>query len=81
MDQFEYFVAPFRGEIVRGKDGPQAASEQLNAFIRHVQAQGWEFDRLASIHMNVQPGCLASLFGASTTVVAYDQVVFRRRKA
>ena len=80
MDQFEYFVAPFRGRI-GDKDGPEAASEQLNAFIRHVQAQGWDFDWLGSIHMVVQPGCLASLFGATATVIVYDQVIFRRRRA
>jgi hypothetical protein len=79
LDQFEYWVAPFRGTIVRGKDGPEAASEQLNAFIRHYQAQGWEFDRLGAIHMVVKPGCLASLFGATASVIAYDQVVFRRK--
>ena len=81
MDPYEYFAAPFRATIVMNKQGPEAASEQLNQFIRHYQAQGWEFDSVAAIHMLVQPGCLASFFGSTASLVAYDQVIFKRRRA
>jgi hypothetical protein len=81
MASHEYFVAPFVGKIKSGlfsHDGPETASKQLSSFIEHYQNQGWEFDRLGSIHILVQPGCLAALFGATASMVVFDQVIFRR---
>lgn len=72
----QFKVVPFRGQIRATKDSLDTASKQLEDVINsHVQ-KGWTFHSLGSIHITVQPGCLAGLFGQTASTVVYDQVIF-----
>ncbi len=77
MPKFEYLVVPFVGQIRSGGDVGQVSS-QLQALINQHAGQGWEFHTLNDVNIEVKPGCLAGLFGASTAYVSYDQIIFRR---
>lgn len=75
--RYEYLVVPFQGQI-KGSGTPQEVSKQLQDIINQHATQGWEFYTLNDVNIQVAPGCLGSLMGASTSYVAYDQVIFRR---
>jgi hypothetical protein len=53
------------------------AAGYLQDLVSQVAAQGWEFYRVDSIGVQVQPGCLASIFGASVQERTYYVVTFR----
>jgi len=75
--RFHYLVAPFHGQL-RGGQGIEVVSSQLQELINHYGAHGWEFVQVGSVTLTVNQGCLASLFGAGTYQQAHDQVVFRK---
>src|SRR5437868_9654487 len=52
-------------------------ANQLEALIREYVALGWESYQIADVNIEVQPGCLSSLFGATTQYARYDQLIFR----
>lgn len=56
------------------------AAYYLQSIANEQAAQGWEFYRVDTIGVVVQPGCLASLFGAQRTLTEYYVVTFRRPK-
>jgi hypothetical protein len=56
------------------------AAYYLQTLANEQAAQGWEFFRVDTVGVVVQPGCLASLFGAQRTVTEYYVVTFRRPK-
>jgi hypothetical protein len=56
------------------------AAYYLQTLANEHAAQGWEFCRVDTIGVVVQPGCLASLFGARRTLTEYYVVTFRRPK-
>jgi hypothetical protein len=80
----EYIVVPFVGQIRRNLFSSQSAqdvSNQLQAVINERARQGWLFCSVEKIDIHVTPGCLASLFGARSSVISFDQVIFRWRGA
>ncbi len=77
--QYEYFVAPFEGKLQAGGD-VGSVSEQLTKAINHYVGYGWEFHSLGEVQIVVSPGCLAGLFGASTSYISHNQLVFRRER-
>lgn len=83
MTKYEYRVVPFIGQLKQGvfsRENATKVSEQLGALINEQAKDGWEFYRIDHVNVAVQPGCLASLFGANKAVagVVFDQVIFRR---
>lgn len=76
---YEYRVVSFIGST-KSRDSASAVSGQLETLINREAADGWEFVTLGNVNIEVSPGCLAGLFGASTTYVRYDQVIFRRAR-
>jgi len=76
--RYQYHVVPFMGQIKAGKEGAQNVAQQLQELINHYAEQGWEFHRIDRVQIAVQPGCLASLFGAQTSYIGFDQVIFRQ---
>ena len=76
---FEYRVMPFIGTI-KGKQSASQVSDQLESMINEGSSQGWEFDHLGSVNIEVSPGCIASLFGARVSYTRYDMAVFKRNK-
>jgi hypothetical protein len=73
----QYKVVPFIGKI-KGSGSVEVISAQLEAIINDHASQGWEFYQINDVNIEVQPGCLSSLFGAKVAYVKYDQVIFRR---
>lgn len=62
-------------------ENANAISAQLRSLVDDYQARGWEYVRMEQVDVTVAAGCLASLFGRSSSTVAYDIVVFRGRRA
>lgn len=56
----------------------QEAAFYLQSIANEHAAQGWEFYRVDTVGVVVQPGCLAMLFGARQTLIEYFVVTFRR---
>lgn len=84
MPQYQYLVVPFVGELKRGVFSVESAStvsQQLQDVINQYGQQGWEFYRLDDVDVQVKPGCLASLLGASATFLTFNQIIFRRPPA
>jgi hypothetical protein len=44
--------------------------------MRYVSS-GWELYQLVDVNIEVQPGCIAGLFGATTQYIRFDQLIFR----
>jgi hypothetical protein len=77
----DYLVIPFIGKIKSGflsSENAETVSRQLESLINQYSQRGWEFHNIAKVDIEVTPGCLASLFGAKTSFITFDQVVFRR---
>jgi len=81
MSKYVYKVVPFIGTLKSGVfsvENAQKVSEQLQLLIDAHVKQGWEFYRIDPVQIQIQPGCLASLFGQRTSWINFDQVIFRR---
>ena len=79
----DYLVIPFIGRIKSGffsSENAETVSRQLQSLINQYSQQGWEFHNIAKVDIEVAPGCLASLFGAKTSYITFDQVIFRRAR-
>ena len=79
----DYLVIPFIGKIKSGffsSENAETVSQQLQSLINGYSQQGWEFHSITKVDIEVTPGCLANLFGATTSHIAFDQVVFRRSR-
>lgn len=74
---FEYKVIPFSGRV-RGRLSGEDVATQLQVAIGDHAREGWEFHMLVDVNVEVQPGCLAGLFGATTHYAKLDQMIFRR---
>jgi hypothetical protein len=80
MAQYEYKVLPFIGSL-KSNQGANIVSEQLTRMINQHATEGWEFYEMGNVNIQVNPGCLASLFGASASYIRFDQLIFRRNVA
>lgn len=61
----------------KAAQGTEAAA-YLQDLVNQQAAQGWEFYRVDSIGVKLQPGCLGALFGQREQLVLYYVVAFRR---
>ena len=80
----DYLVVPFVGRINTGlfsTENAQTVSMQLQSLINRHSQQGWEFQSIAKVGVEVAPGCLAGLFGATASYITFDQVIFRRARS
>lgn len=73
-----YRVLPFIGKI-KGKQTADNVSDQLEELINKGDAEGWEFSQLGNVNIEVQPGCLAALFGAKASYIRYDMAIFKKK--
>jgi hypothetical protein len=79
----DYLVIPFIGKIKGGffsSENAETVSRQLQSLINWYSQKGWEFHSITKVGIEVTHGCLANLFGATTSYITFDQVVFRRAK-
>lgn len=57
------------------------AAYYLQSITNEHASDNWEFYRVDTIGVVVEPGCLASLLGARRTLTEYYVVTFRRLKS
>jgi hypothetical protein len=74
----EYQVVPFIGKI-KGKQTATDVSKQLEILINEREKNGMEFVQLGAVNIEVQPGCLGGLLGASETYTRFDMAIFKRK--
>lgn len=74
---FTYRVIPFIGRIKNNQNAVNV-SDQLEQLINEGAKEGWEFDSLGNVNIEVQPGCLAGLLGAKADYTRFDMVVFKK---
>lgn len=72
----QYRVVPLIGQS-RGSLSAADVARQLEVIISQHVAQGWEFCQLSDVNIEVQPGCVAGLFGARVQYVRFDQLIFK----
>ena len=72
-------VIPFIGES-RGRLSANDVESQLQSVIAQHAAADWEFCQLSDVNIEVQPGCIAGLFGATVHYARFDQIIFRRTR-
>lgn len=78
---YEYHVVPFIGEVSNENmnlTNASAVSGQLQSEIDSHAEQGWEFQGITTVNVQVKPGCLASLFGTRASSLVFEQLIFRR---
>lgn len=75
---YEYKVVPFIGQS-KGNLSSNDVAKQLESVIAQHSRAGWEFWQLSDVNIEVQPGCIAGLFGASVQYVRFDQLIFRKK--
>ena len=73
-----YQVIPFIGKV-KGNQTAKVASDQLEALINEGSKNGLEFVQLSSVNIEVQPGCLAALFGAKVSYARFDMAIFKSK--
>lgn len=73
-----YQVMPFIGKIKANQSAIEV-SNQLEELLNKGAENGLEFVELSSVNIEVQPGCLAALFGAKASYVRFDMAVFKSR--
>jgi hypothetical protein len=77
---FEYKMVQVPPNIaVRAREhkGNEAAA-YLEGVVNEHAHDGWEFHRIDSIGVNVQPGCFDALFGRRAQSATYYVITFRR---
>lgn len=66
---------------IRGAERGMEAAQYMEQ-LANAQAQaGWEFFRVDTVGVQVQPGCLGGLMGRKTETIDYFVVTFRRETA
>ena len=75
--KYQYKIVPFIGKI-RSDQGADIAAQQLESVISQYVNAGWEFVQLGDVNIEVQPGCLAGLFGQKSAYITFDQIIFRK---
>ena len=73
----KYRVLPFIGKI-KGSQSAKDVSDQLEVLLNQGTKEGWEFVQINNVNIEVQPGCLAGIFGAKADYVRFDMAVFRQ---
>ena len=76
MARYMYNVVPFKG-VLSHNQGVGSVSDQLQELIDSEVAEGWELYQVVSVDIEVKPGCLGAFFGATSSYVRHDQLVFR----
>jgi hypothetical protein len=56
----------------------EVASKYLEHVVNQEAQEGWEFQRVDTIGVAANPGCLMSLFGAKETMTYYYVITFKK---
>ncbi len=69
---------PRQIQVQEGTQTGGIAASFLSEIVEKQAARGWDFFRVDEIGVQVNPGCIAALFGATTSHESYFVVTFRR---
>ena len=72
-------VPPNVSVTAKAHRGNEAAA-YLQEVVNSHAGDGWEFQRVDSIGVNVEPGCLAGLFGQKAERSLFYVITFRKEK-
>lgn len=79
---FEYKMTQIPPNVsvqAKSHKGNEAAA-YMQSVVNAEATEGWEFYRVDSIGVEVQPGCLAGLMGQKAQGSVYHVITFRRPK-
>lgn len=76
-ENYEYKIVPFLGQSKGGFSANEVARQLESVIAQHAEV-GWEFCQLSDVNIEVAPGCLAALFGASAHYIRFDQLIFTK---
>jgi len=78
--KIDYLCVPFSGATRASDVSPgRTLAEQLQRTLKDYNSRGWEFMRIDTVRVDVEPGCIPSLLGAKNYQMAYDIIVFRKK--
>ncbi|MBZ0275468.1 MAG: hypothetical protein K8I60_04960 [Anaerolineae bacterium] len=76
----DYLCVPFQGQTQSSNQSPgRTLAAQLQDLLNDHEQRGWVFQRIDTVRVFINPGCLASIFGAQTQQREYDIVIFKRK--
>lgn len=76
-ESYSYKVVPFRAQFT-GTASPDSIASQLETAILNVAVDGFELYQVATVTLEIAPGCFGSLLGQRTQASTYEQLIFRR---
>ena len=74
---YDYRVVPFRAGQT-GQLSPTGIAAQLEHAIDQAAIDGFELYQVATVTVEVAPGCLGSLLGQQKQYLTYEQIILRR---
>ena len=75
---FEYKMVQLPQTFILKKDTGSEIAVHLEKLAQEWASKGWEFYRIDSVGVLVQPGCLGPLLGVKQSMTYYNIVTFRR---
>jgi len=75
MSDFQYKVVPFVGTAKGSANGSEIATQLQSTIAQHA-VDGWIFHSFNKVSVEVQPGCLAGVFGGKTAYADVDELIF-----
>lgn len=78
--QYKTVAAPVGYSIKAGD--PKGCEKAVASYADLIQKEavgGWELDLIQSIPVTEKPGCLAGLFGATSTTTYFNMLVFKKQ--
>jgi hypothetical protein len=73
-----YRVRPFNFNSSWSIDLPGDISSYLENFIASQATDGWQFDRVNTVNIEVQCGFLARILDRKTRHIPFDLLIFKR---
>lgn len=81
MYEYKMVQVPPNIEVQAKKHRGNEAAIYLATIVNTHAQDGWEFYRVDTIGVNVQPGCLAALLGQKSALTTYYVVSLRKQMA
>ena len=80
-ENYDFKMVQLPQTFVLQKDTGKEIAAYLEKLSQEMSAQGWQFYRVDSVGVAVQPGCAGAMTGVKQTMNYYNVVTFRREKA
>jgi hypothetical protein len=79
---YEYNMVQIASDLTVSANARQGneAADYMQQVVNEEAIDEWEFYRVDSISVEVQPGCIASLIGLKSTYYNYRVITFRRKR-